>query len=37
MLEIRLDCTDDMVAVAIVMHLADVIQYGVGLVAVPWA
>ena len=37
MLEVRLDCADNLVSVAIVMHLADVVQRGMGLVTVAWA
>jgi hypothetical protein len=37
LLEVRLDCADNLVAVAIEMHLANVVQRGVGLVTVAWA
>jgi hypothetical protein len=37
LLEVRLNCADNLVAVAIEMHLADVIQRSVGLVTVAWA
>ncbi len=32
-----MDCADSLVAVAIKMHLANVVQRGVGLVTVAWA
>ena len=32
-----MDCADNLVSAAIVMHLADVVQRGMGLVTVAWA
>jgi hypothetical protein len=37
LLKIRLDTADNVIAVAIVVHLVDVVQHRVGLVAVIWA
>ena len=37
MLEVRLDCADKLVAIAIEMHLVDVIQRSMWMVTVAWA